>query len=166
MERRDQGLPSESSQMATGERDYTPAQMRALMAVVQQLVSEPDAGESDQRETIDGELILSLEQLASKLRRRETAMAPSHESDTQPRQPPAPSEDAQASAEPSGEQATEEAGPESNHSDSSGESTGPEVVMGSLRRRTDGSARCPRAPRAFTASKTAKSFAVWSQRIE
>jgi hypothetical protein len=153
MERRDQGLPSKSFQMAAEERDYTPAQMRAFIAELQQLVSEADAGESDQREATDGAPILSLEQMMSRLRHRQAAVAPSHESGTQPRQPPPPSEDAQASAEPSREQATEKTGPESHHG-------------GSFGRRIDGSARCPHAPRVFTASKIAIFFAVWSQRIE
>jgi hypothetical protein len=119
MERRDQGLPSKSSQMAAEERDYTPAQMRAFIAELQQLVSETDAGESDQKEATDGAPIMSLEQMMSRLRHRQATVAPSHESGTQPRQPPAPSEDAQASAESSREQATEKTGPESNHCGSS-----------------------------------------------
>jgi hypothetical protein len=133
MERRDQELPSESSQMATEEWNYTPAQIQVLRAVAQQLVPEADTGESGQREIINKEFALSLVRLASQLCPRQATVAPSHESGIQPRRLPAPSEDAQASAEPSKGQATEKSKPESGHGISSGESAEAEVVVGSLR---------------------------------
>jgi hypothetical protein len=112
------------------------------------------------------EFALSLKRLANRFCPRQAAVALSHEPGAQPRKTLNPLEDTQASAKPSGEQAAEEVGPESNHGDSSGESMEPEVVVGSLRTaQEDRCAGRPRAPRAFTASKIAKSFAVWSQRI-
>jgi len=166
MERRDLELPNKSSQRAAGERDCTPAQRRALKAVMQQLVPETDTGEFGQNGMTDEEFALSLKRLANRFCPRQAAVALSHEPGAQPRKTLNPSEDTQASSKPSGEQAAEEVGPESNHGDSSGESMEPEVVVGSLRTaQEDRCAGRPRAPRAFTASKIAKSFAVWSQRI-
>jgi hypothetical protein len=128
-----QGLPSESSQMAAEKRNITPAQLHAFVAGVLQLVSEADAEKSSSRDTTDRAPILSVEQMVSRLHHLAATMAPCHELGIQPRQPLAPSEDAQASAEPSREQAAEKAEPEPDHGYPSGETTESEVVMGSLR---------------------------------
>jgi hypothetical protein len=73
------------------------------------------------------------EQMASRLLHLAATMAPSTELGVQPRQPPAPSEDAQAPAEPLREQAAERTEPEPEHDHHSGETIESEVVVGSLR---------------------------------
>jgi hypothetical protein len=110
--------------MAAEERDYTPGQKRTLVAAAQLLASSG---------ALEEESALLLEQLASRVRHRQGTVAPGHESGTQPRRLSVPSEDVQASAEPSREQATEKSEPESSHGDSSSGSAEAEVVVGSLR---------------------------------
>jgi hypothetical protein len=100
MERRDLELPSKSSQMAAGEWDCTPAQIRALKAVMQQLVPETDTGEFGQNGMTDEEFALSLKRLANRFCPRQAAVALSHEPGAQPRKTLNPSEDTQASAKP------------------------------------------------------------------
>jgi hypothetical protein len=74
-----------------------------------------------------------IEQMVSRLHHLAATVAPSNELGAQPRQPPAPSEDVQAPAEPLREQAAERTEPEPDHDHHSGETTKPEVVVGSLR---------------------------------
>jgi hypothetical protein len=96
------------------------------------VISEADTEKSDQGDTTDRAPTLSLEQIMSRLHHLAAMVAPSHELGNQPRQPPAPSEDARAPAEPLREHAAEKVEPEPNHGHLSGETTEPEVVVGSL----------------------------------
>jgi hypothetical protein len=120
MEEGKQELPNESSSMAVEGRKITPAQLHALVAGVLQLASEVGSEKSNRRDTTDGAPILSLEQTVSRLHHLAATVAPCNELDTQPRRPPAPSEDVQAPAEPLREQAAERTGPEPDRDHLSG----------------------------------------------
>jgi hypothetical protein len=70
--------------------------------------------------------------MVSRLHHLAAMVAPSHELSVQPRQPQAPSEDVQATAEPLREQAAQRREPEPDCNHLSEETTNSEVVVGSL----------------------------------
>jgi|688.fasta_scaffold537901_1 hypothetical protein len=133
MEKENQELPSKSSQIVAEERNITPAQLHAFIAGVMHLVSEADAEKSGSRDATDGAPILSVEQMVSRLHHLAATVAPFQELDTQPRQLLPPSEDTQASDEPSRDQAAEKAEHDPDQGYPSGKTTEPEVIVGSLR---------------------------------
>jgi hypothetical protein len=130
MEKENQGLPSESSQMAAEEQNITPAQLHAFVAGVLQLVSEGGRGKV--------RLTRHNRQSTQPVSRANGEQTPplSGNGGALPRAwHPAKTttgaaEDAQASVEQSREQAAEKVEPEPDHRYPSGETTEPEVVVG------------------------------------
>jgi hypothetical protein len=146
-----------ASQMTKEERKISPAQLYALVEGMPRLAPEGDSEKSDRQDTTDKSPALSLEQMVSRLRHLAATVAPRDELG---QRPPAPSEDAQASAEPLRGQAAERPGSEPNHDCHSGEVTTLEAVMGSLRTTQEDKWRCkvPSCTRDFHRLKDCSQF--------